>query len=77
MKSKTVVVTLCWHDNPDKQIPALIELLQLADKCSWGAIDIPCKICVEDDQFIIKVEKGFDCLTFNIKDVKEVLRTQT
>lgn len=73
MKSKTVVATICWHDNPEKQIPAIIRLLELAESSGWGAIDVACDIANEDEQLVIKLQVGFDCITLSLKDVKEVL----
>lgn len=74
MTRKTVVATICWHDEPEKQIPTIVHLLELAESCGWGAIDVACEVGIDDDQFIIKLQVGFDCITLNLKDVKEVLK---
>lgn len=74
MKQKNVVASICYPDNPEKHAKCFTDLFRHYERTECSAGDAVVTIAVDGDEFIIKVMKGFDCLTFSLKDIKEILK---
>ena len=74
MKEKTVVASICYPDDPEKHAKCFADLFNHYERTGCSAGDVVVTIGVDGDQFIIKVMKGFDCLTFSLEDIKEMLK---
>jgi hypothetical protein len=73
MKKKTVVADICFPDDPDKHIQTFIDLLEHYNRTDGGAGKVVVEIGVEDNEFVIKVMKGFDCIYLPLDEVKKLL----
>jgi len=73
MKEKTIVADICFADDADQQNQDFISLFQHYAKSGASSGKVLVTIGVDGDDFIIKVSKGFDCLTFDVSEIKKLL----
>ena len=76
MTLKKILARICFPDDTDERVKALIDLYLHYEETEGTSGETMVGIGIKDDELVIEVKKGFHCIFIPISDIKSLLEKE-